>query len=400
MGAWHDVLTLSCPEVPARRPPRGPTLISAQMPLQNEIDNRRRLIKTDSYSMSIGELMNLYQSKELDLHPDFQRFFRWTEEQKTKLIESILLGIPLPPVFVSQRADGVWDVIDGLQRLSAIFQFAGILQDADGKLLPPLKLLRAKYLTSLEDMVWEKKEGEAGNELSSQQRIDIKRSKMDVNIILRESSPDAKYDMFERLNTGGTQLSEQEVRNCLLLMSNKEFFSWIDGLASDPNFTNVVSLSDQKREERYDMELVVRFVTLRTIAIDDLKGIVDVGTFLTDRIVELSTENFDTAEEGRVFEKTFRLLDEALKDNAFRRYDAERTRFTGGFLVSVFEVVGIGLGSQVDKWEGVQAELDEIGRLAKSIWANKEFTGYQGSGVRGTTRLPHTISLGRELFNR
>ncbi len=101
------------------------------MSLQGEIEDRRRDIKTDSYSMSLGELMNLYQSTELDLHPDFQRFLRWTNEQKTKLIESILLGIPVPPVFVSQRPDGVWDVIDGLQRLSALFQFAGILKEKE-----------------------------------------------------------------------------------------------------------------------------------------------------------------------------------------------------------------------------------------------------------------------------
>jgi hypothetical protein len=102
------------------------------MSLQGEIEARRRDIKTDSYSMSLGELMNLYQSTELDLHPDFQRFFRWTDEQKTKLIESILLGIPVPPVFVSQRNDGVWDVIDGLQRLSALFQLRGYPQGRAG----------------------------------------------------------------------------------------------------------------------------------------------------------------------------------------------------------------------------------------------------------------------------
>ena len=201
------------------------------MPLQEEIEARRRAIKTDSYSMSIGELTNLYQSKELDLHPDFQRFFRWTEEQKTKLVESILLGIPLPPIFVSQRPDGVWDVIDGLQRLSAIFQFAGILRNEQGQLVPHLTLTKAKYLPALENKRWEDLENpENPNVLTAQQRIDIKRSKIDVNIILRESSADAKYDMFERLNTGGTQLSEQEVRNCLLLMSNKAFFGWMEEL--------------------------------------------------------------------------------------------------------------------------------------------------------------------------
>jgi hypothetical protein len=90
------------------------------------------------------------------LHPDFQRFFRWDEEQKSRLIESVLLGIPLPSVFVFQRKDGVWDVIDGVQRLSTIFQFLGILEDSSEKLVTPLRLQSTRYLPSLKDKAWER----------------------------------------------------------------------------------------------------------------------------------------------------------------------------------------------------------------------------------------------------
>ena len=99
------------------------------MTLSAEIEARRREIRTDGYAMSIGEWVSLYEKGELDIHPEFQRFYRWSDTQKTNLIESILLGIPLPPIFVSQRSDGVWDVVDGLQRLSTIFQLLGILKD-------------------------------------------------------------------------------------------------------------------------------------------------------------------------------------------------------------------------------------------------------------------------------
>jgi uncharacterized protein DUF262 len=371
------------------------------MSLQEEIDARRRAIKTDSYSMSLGELMNLYQSTELDLHPDFQRFFRWTNAQKTKLIESILLGIPLPPVFVSQRTDGVWDVIDGLQRLSAIFQFAGILKDEQKQPLPGLKLLRAKYLPALEGKIWEDETNPTRPDtLTAQQRIDIKRSKIDVNIILRESSGDAKYDMFERLNTGGTQLSEQEVRNCLLLMSNKDFFRWIETLASYPTFISSTSLSERSKEERYDMELVVRFITLRTIEIPKLRGLVDVGTFLTDRIIMLSETPYDFNREGKIFTETFDLLSAALPEESFRRYDVAKMRFMGPFLVSVFEVLGIGLGHNIDSWSDTPEDLEKIREIAVAIWGDAAFTGHQGSGVGGTTRILHTVPLGRKLFRR
>ena len=101
--------------------------------------------------MSVGELISMYEHDELDLHPQFQRFFRWTNLQKSRLIESLLLGIPVPSIFVSQRTDGVWDVIDGLQRLSTILQFVGILKDENGNLKEPLYLTATDYLPSLNE---------------------------------------------------------------------------------------------------------------------------------------------------------------------------------------------------------------------------------------------------------
>src|ERR1700690_4336180 len=100
-----------------------------------EIETKAQTIHTDAYPMSIGELISVYKDEELDIHPEFQRFFRWTELQKSKFIESILLGIPIPSIFVSQREDGVWDVVDGVQRLSTIFEFTGVLRNEDGKRL-------------------------------------------------------------------------------------------------------------------------------------------------------------------------------------------------------------------------------------------------------------------------
>ena len=107
------------------------------MPLTEEIDKRRKEIRTDSYPMSIGELANLYDEQELELPPEFQRFFRWTIAQKSRWIESLLLGIPTPSVFVAQRKDGVWDAVDGLQRLPTIFEVMGVLRYATAPLRPP-----------------------------------------------------------------------------------------------------------------------------------------------------------------------------------------------------------------------------------------------------------------------
>ena len=103
------------------------------MSLQKEIDRKKQNIQTGRYSLDIGAIISMYREGEIDLHPEFQRFFRWNRLQKSRFIESLLLGIPIPSIFVYQRDNGVWDVIDGVQRLSTIFEFVGILRDEKGK---------------------------------------------------------------------------------------------------------------------------------------------------------------------------------------------------------------------------------------------------------------------------
>lgn len=179
------------------------------MSLIDEVNEKRKEIRTDGYAMSISEWGSLYESKEIDIHPEFQRFYRWSDSQKTNLIESILLGIPIPPVFVSQRKDGIWDVVDGLQRLSTIYQFMGILKDENSNNVDPLILSGTKYLPSLEGKKWNNPD-DVENSFSQELRLIIKRSKINVSIVLKESDETAKYDLFQRLNTGGSDLSPQE----------------------------------------------------------------------------------------------------------------------------------------------------------------------------------------------
>ena len=75
--------------------------------LQEEIDKAQRMVKTDAYQMSIGEIVNMYKNGELFINPDFQRLFRWESGQKSRLIESILLGIPLPSIFVYETGQSL-----------------------------------------------------------------------------------------------------------------------------------------------------------------------------------------------------------------------------------------------------------------------------------------------------
>ena len=109
------------------------------MPLEREIEEARRLVKTDAYQISIGELINMYRDSEFIINPDFQRLFRWEIDQKSKLIELILLGIPLPSIFVFEQEDLSWELIDGYneyQRYSNLWAYFGILKRTIVRLQP------------------------------------------------------------------------------------------------------------------------------------------------------------------------------------------------------------------------------------------------------------------------
>ena len=366
------------------------------MSLDEQVNRVRSEIRTDGYPMSIGEWISLYESEEIDIHPEFQRFFRWNLEQKSRLIESILLGIPIPPIFVSQRKDGVWDVVDGLQRLSTIYQFAGILKDEHDKLLPPLALEATAYLPALEGKLWEG-EGDPNKALTAEQRLLIKRAKISVSIILRESDDRAKFELFQRLNTGGSSLTSQEVRNCILVMVNRDMYLWLRELTNYQSFQDCIGLSDRPIAEQYDMELALRFIIFSAIAPDKLAAIGDVGAFLTDSMVELAKDvTFDRDDAARCFRATFDLIAQAAGDDAFARYAADRDRFRGGFILSAFEVVAFGLGYNAGELPGA----DDVLRRIKELWSNPTYREWSGSGITATRRLPRLVPLGREMFKK
>ena len=368
--------------------------LTRTMKLQEEIDTARAAIRTDRYSMSIGEWISLYENEEIDIHPEFQRFFRWTNAQKTRLIESILLGIPIPPIFVAQRENGIWDVVDGLQRLSTIYQFVGILKNEEGELIEPLFLEPTTYLPSLAGMKWND-ENDLPNSFTSAQRLLIKRAKIAVSIILRESDDMSKYELFQRLNTGGSPLSAQEVRNAILVMINQDFYRWLRKLSQDASFRECVSLTDRALEEQYDMDLALRFVVFRKMATEKLKEVGDINDFLTQKAIELAENPPDLRAEEEAFAKTFALLNASVGSNSMKKYDKGKGKFVGGFLVSAFEVVALGIGYNIDQ---LDASSIDIEHLVKEIWSDPAFTSAAGSGVRASSRIPKVIPHGRTVF--
>jgi hypothetical protein len=370
------------------------------MALQDEIENGRATVKAEDYSMSIGEIANLYRDNELVIRPEFQRLFRWSLEKKSRLVESILLGIPLPSLFVMQRHDGVWEVIDGLQRISTILEFMGELRNEEtGELKPPSSLEATKYLPSLRGLTFTSEEG--SESLTPGQRIAFKRSKLDINILLPESDEKAKYELFDRLNSGGEEPSAQEVRNCQLIMRNRDMFYWFTELKLSDSFTDCTLVSTRQAEEQYDMELICRFFALLNSDDEELREMRSVDSFLTERTLELAdTDSFNKEEQERIFRNVFDLLSRAMGSESFRRFDVEAHKFTGGFSVSAYEAITIGVAKSVDSWiqldESVRSEA--LRNRVIGLWSKQFFRSQAKAGVRGTTRIRAITAATQDYF--
>ncbi|WP_154794535.1 DUF262 domain-containing protein [Occultella kanbiaonis] len=363
------------------------------MSLVDQIAQRAREIRTDGYSMSIGEVLSLYRDGDIDIHPEFQRIFRWDDDQKSRLIESVLLGIPIPPIFVSQRADGVWDVIDGVQRLSTILQFAGEYKNESDMPQPELVLRGGEYLTELDGYVYSKPSEPGTTAFNEALRRDFKRAKLDFRIITKESDPNAKYDLFQRLNSGSV-LSPQEARNCLMVMIDRSFYQRVVELSQNANFQASVLLSDRQEEQAYREELVLRFFCQVDLTGGPTELKKEYGEYLTGWMRNAadpeSTYSLDTA----TFNETFELLNRALGEDTFRRH--ENGRHLGPFSISSYEFVTSGVASNLDRWR-TRPSTDLKSRV-ESIWSADVFRSNSGTGVSPRRRVPRLMSESRKYF--
>ncbi len=368
------------------------------MNLEKRIAELRADVLSDRLSMSIGELAGLYERKEIDVHPKFQRILRWSDWQKTRLIESILLRIPLPPIFVAQDENGNWDVVDGVQRLGTIFEFLGILRQEDGNLRPSLQLTSTVLLPELENHLFDSEDSSAKS-FSPAMRLDFRRSRLDLHIVLKESTPSSKYELFERLNTGGSIASPQEVRNCVLVWMNESLFDWMADLCNNEDFQTAIPLSERLEQEQFRMELLLRFLVLHDIQIEELRGIRDLSEFLNEKNRQLAeNQSLNRDEMERRFKKTFQLINQALNGDSFRKYHPPQDTFKGAFLISAFEAVAMGVAHNIKRWDRENNAAKKLAEKIKSLWSEESFVSNIGIGVSSSVRMQHTIPLGRGHF--
>jgi rubredoxin len=218
----------------------APPLENGEERAQGADPSGPRLMYTKASSPTLQSLYLQFTKKRLDTQPDFQRYEVWSVQKKSALIESILFDLPVPQVFVAQELDNSEVVVDGQQRMMAIFRY---MQDEYG-----LKGLPSSSI-----------EGKKFSQLSMDLQEKIENYELRVVKILKESDPDVRFQLFRRLNEGSISLNDQELRNCVWRGAYNEF---VKELAEDSAWRKLINL--KKRHPRMvDVELVLRYMAFR-----------------------------------------------------------------------------------------------------------------------------------------
>jgi hypothetical protein len=237
------------------------------------------------------QLVAMVQSSQIWISPAYQRQFRWKPKQCSQFIESLLLGIPVPSLFMATNADSTWEIVDGVQRLSTIVKFAGAdLLRAKHHLNGPLVLTGLEKLSHFNDLRLD--------QLPQHLQLHFLTRPIKV-ITLNDKSDDiVRYDLFERLNTGGVALSPQEIRDCVY---RGPFADKLDELAKRPNFKTAVRLTPLQQRDATAEECVLRFFAFRA---QYKEFDHDVKKFL-DAFMKSASKEFNHTMADEVFTKTF-----------------------------------------------------------------------------------------------
>lgn len=210
-----------------------------------ELPVSQREVLTRPSDPQVRALHDKQKRGKLVLQPEFQRQYVWDRKKASRLIESVLLRVPLPIVYLSEQPDNKEYVIDGQQRLTSLFSFI------DGKFPggEPFKLIG---LTAYKELN-KKSFTEIGEELQDR----IQDYSLRTITLLKQSDADLKFEIFERLNTGSEPLNDMELRNCVY---RGPYNALLKNLAAEPDFRALLGLSAPDKRMR-DVELVLRFAS-------------------------------------------------------------------------------------------------------------------------------------------
>lgn len=346
----------------------------AQNRLLNAIDKKIGEVRTDAIDLSFGEIINLKRENEIRIDPEYQRLFRWSDEQRSRMVESVLLRLPIPPVFFIENEDGRYELIDGLQRVSSMMQFIEpTVIDKE-----PLLLVGCDIVPELNGLSFD--------QLPLTLRLQLKRSAVRALIIKRQSRDFLRYEMFKRLNTGGSELSEQEIRNCsarIFGSAGIAFYEFLIRLSKKPTFERLTeTLADSDQEKRGREELVLRFFAAKdgpefyhgNVA-DWLSGYMDA--------VLLGRKTFDYSGQEAIFDRVFAAIEKVSGDGAFCKFKNDRP--TGGLAPAYYEAVACAFARSIEDVERMDYSI--VNAAIVKARQSDEFRQNVGTGANKRSKL-------------
>jgi hypothetical protein len=274
----------------------------------------------------------------------------------------------------------VWELVDGLQRISTFLSFAGILKKPDSlQREKAWALQQGDRIKSIEGFTYET--------LPQKIRFNLKRTVCRVEILKWNGSYDMRYELFNRLNTGGTPLTQQEIRNCIFRDISPKFNDFLKELVLNENFKTSVNLSFNQRQCLYDEELVLRFMSLYQET--DIKS--SISLHMTHFMENaLHNSKFEYAKYKKVFEDTFEILVN-LGSNIFRQPN-------GDFATSLYDVITYGISHNIDKYKRMPQQ-DIIDIIDKKVRTNENFLRFSRRGGNNQrTRIINRLKVAKEIF--
>ncbi|WP_225849387.1 DUF262 domain-containing protein [Streptomyces sp. HPF1205] len=267
-------------------------------------------IRVNTKQFSLRNALDMIEDGSLELAPDFQRGRVWKSRQKSRLIESVLLQIPLPAFYFAEDTDGLMRVVDGLQRLSTIYDF---VRGGDER---GFELRGLEYLQSAV-------EGKRFEDLPAPWKRRIHNTQIVANVIDPTTPSDVMYDIFKRINTGGTPLNAQEIRHC---MSKDRSRNILRKMTSTTEF-NEATNNMGGHIRMNDREMALRFAAFWLMGTDGYAQYAAMDSFLQRTTTMLDNEKHVT--EARVedlvaaFRKAMVNARLVFGEQAFRKWPLE-----------------------------------------------------------------------------
>ncbi|WP_405114253.1 DUF262 domain-containing protein [Micromonospora sp. NBC_01405] len=313
--------------------------------VEAQLNAERRKVDVATHNFSVRELTRMMSDEELNVAPEYQRKFRWTEAGESAFIESVFLGLPIPPIFVATNVGFQWEVVDGLQRLSTLMHFMAECPEdlAIINRIAPLRLTGLEKLSELN--------GKLADDLPKSLRVYFGRQPLQVVSLTDKSDLQVRFDVFERLNKGAVALTAQEVRACVY---RGDFNAFLEELSGNADLAALLRLQDVKKHDGTKAEQVLKFFAYRErrAAFD---GRVEhfLNTYMED-----ATQAFEYEKSRREFAESTAKLRELCSGGPFLRSDYGVTPLVQfeGCLVAVADLLNdkVPIVQPAGKW------LDDI----------------------------------------